>query len=142
MPLRDDLLTPIPGDNPSGVYVRHDTKLLLYDKIKEARRQDDELAQGDWQHERKMADYELDLKRIVRHFPFMLPVALRQFVILPAGFFDLVVEQQFCVVADVHTAWVVARNRGQQIVTQRHGQYPGRQYPRQSAVAWAAGCSK
>ncbi len=57
MPLRDDLLTPIPGDNPSGVYLRHDTKLLLYDKIKEARRQDDELAQGDWQHERKMADF-------------------------------------------------------------------------------------
>jgi len=62
MPLRDDLLTPIPGDNPSGVYVRHDTKLLLYDKIKEARRQDDELAQGDWQHERKLADYPLEAK--------------------------------------------------------------------------------
>jgi type VI secretion system protein ImpA len=62
MPLRDDLLTPIPGDNPSGVYVRHDTKLLLYDKIKEARRQDDALAQGDWQHERKLADYPLAAK--------------------------------------------------------------------------------
>ncbi len=62
MPLRDDLLTPIPGDNPSGVYVRHDTKLLLYDKIKDARRQDDELAQGDWQHERKIADYVLEAK--------------------------------------------------------------------------------
>ena len=57
MALRDDLLTPIPGDNPSGVYVRHDTKLLLYDKIKEARRQDDEMAQGDWAHERKMANF-------------------------------------------------------------------------------------
>jgi type VI secretion system protein ImpA len=62
MPLRDDLLNPIPGDNPSGVYVRHDTKLLLYDKIKEARRQDDALAQGDWQHERKLADYPLAAK--------------------------------------------------------------------------------
>ncbi len=62
MPLRDDLLNPIPGDNPSGVYLRHDTKLLLYDKIKEARRQDDELAQGDWQHERKLADYPLEAK--------------------------------------------------------------------------------
>lgn len=62
MPLREDLLTPIPGDNPSGVYLRHDTKLLLYDKIKEARRQDDELAQGDWQHERKVADYPLEAK--------------------------------------------------------------------------------
>jgi type VI secretion system protein ImpA len=62
MPLRDDLLNPIPGDNPSGVYVRHDSKLLLYDKIKEARRQDDELAQGDWQTERKMADFPLAKK--------------------------------------------------------------------------------
>ena len=62
MPLRDDLLNPIPGDNPSGVYVRHDTKLLLYDNIKEARRQDDALSQGDWEHERKLADYPLEKK--------------------------------------------------------------------------------
>jgi type VI secretion system protein ImpA len=62
MPLRDDLLTPIAGDNPSGLYLRHDTKLGLYDNIKEARRQDDELAQGDWQHERKLADYPLVAK--------------------------------------------------------------------------------
>jgi type VI secretion system protein ImpA len=59
MPLREDLLTPIPGENPSGFDVRYDTKLLLFDKIKEARRQDDSLAQGDWQHERKIADYGL-----------------------------------------------------------------------------------
>jgi type VI secretion system protein ImpA len=57
MPLRDDLLNPIAGENPSGAYLRHDTKLLLYDKIKEARRQDDELSQGDWQHDRKVADF-------------------------------------------------------------------------------------
>jgi len=62
MPLRDDLLNPIPGDNPSGVYVRHDSKLLLYDKIKDARRQDDELAQGEWETERKMADFPLAKK--------------------------------------------------------------------------------
>jgi len=59
MPLREDLLNPIPGDNPGGVDVRYDTKLSLYDKIREARRQDDALAQGDWQHERKTADYSL-----------------------------------------------------------------------------------
>ncbi len=59
MPLRDDLLTPIPGDNPSGVYFRYDTEFSLYDRIKEARRQDDQLAQGDWQHARKVADYAL-----------------------------------------------------------------------------------
>src|SRR5467141_3065773 len=57
MPLREDLLVPIPGENPSGSDVRYDTKLLLFDKIREARRQDDSLAQGDWQHERKVADY-------------------------------------------------------------------------------------
>jgi type VI secretion system protein ImpA len=59
MPLREDLLEPIAGESPSGVDVRYDSKLLLYDKIKAARRQDDELAQGDWQHERKVADYAL-----------------------------------------------------------------------------------
>jgi type VI secretion system protein ImpA len=57
MPLREDLLTPIPGDNPSGVDVRYDNKLLIYDKIKEARRQDDDLAQGEWEHERKTAQF-------------------------------------------------------------------------------------
>jgi type VI secretion system protein ImpA len=59
MPLQEDLLNPIAGDNPSGQDVRYDTKLLVYDKIKEARRQDDNLAQGAWEHERKVADYAL-----------------------------------------------------------------------------------
>lgn len=59
MPVREDLLNPIAGENPSGADLRYDTDILLYDKIKEARRQDDELAQGDWQHERKVADFAL-----------------------------------------------------------------------------------
>jgi type VI secretion system protein ImpA len=59
MPLQADLLNPIAGDNPSGQDVRYDNKLLLYDKIKEARREDDNLAQGAWEHERKVADYTL-----------------------------------------------------------------------------------
>lgn len=54
MPLRDDLLTPIAGDNPSGANLRYDP---VYDQIKEARRQDDTGPQGDWQRERKVADY-------------------------------------------------------------------------------------
>lgn len=54
MPLRADLLNPIAGDNPSGVNLRYDP---VYDQIKEARRQDDTGPQGDWQHERKVADY-------------------------------------------------------------------------------------
>ena len=59
MPLREDILEPIAGENPSGVDIRYDSKLLLYDKIQEARRQDDDLAQGEWQHERKVADFAL-----------------------------------------------------------------------------------
>ena len=57
MPLRDDLLTPIAGENPSGIDLRYENKLLVFDKIKEARRQDDNLDQGDWHTERKKADY-------------------------------------------------------------------------------------
>lgn len=57
MPLREDLLTPIPGDNPSGPDIRYDSKVPIYDEVKEARRHDDDLAQGDWQRERKVADY-------------------------------------------------------------------------------------
>jgi len=62
MPLREDILTPIAGENPSGIDLRYDTKLLIHDKIKEARRQDDELAQGDWQSERKTANFPLVVK--------------------------------------------------------------------------------
>src|SRR5258707_3186110 len=59
MPLLDDLLHPIPGDNPSGASLRYDP---LYDKIKEARRRDDNAPQGDWQRERKAADYKQVVK--------------------------------------------------------------------------------
>jgi type VI secretion system protein ImpA len=62
MPLREDILVPIPGENPSGVDLRYDTKLLIFDKIKESRRQDDNLAQGDWQSERKTANFPLVVK--------------------------------------------------------------------------------
>ncbi len=59
MPLREDILTPIPGDNPAGQDLRY---APVYDKIKEARREDDDLAQGAWQHERKVADLPLVIK--------------------------------------------------------------------------------
>ncbi len=59
MPLRDDLLNPIPGKNPGGENLRY---AAIYDKIKEARREEDDAPQGDWQHERKAADYPLVLK--------------------------------------------------------------------------------
>jgi len=59
MPLREDILKPIPGDNPSGQNLRY---APVYDKIKEARREDDELNQGAWQTERKVADWGLASK--------------------------------------------------------------------------------
>jgi type VI secretion system protein ImpA len=59
MPLRDDLLNPIAGDNPSGANLRYDP---VFDKIKEARRQDDDAPQGEWQRERKVADYKTVVK--------------------------------------------------------------------------------
>jgi type VI secretion system protein ImpA len=62
MLLREDILAPIAGENPSGIDLRYDTRLLIYDKIREARRQDDGLAQGDWQSERKTANYPLVVK--------------------------------------------------------------------------------
>jgi type VI secretion system protein ImpA len=56
MPVRGDLVNPIPGPNPAGVDLRYDP---LYDKIKEARHEDDDAPQGDWQRPRKTADYGL-----------------------------------------------------------------------------------
>jgi type VI secretion system protein ImpA len=54
MPLREDILEPIPGENPSGTDQRYSPS---YDKIKEARREDDDLPQGAWVQERKVADH-------------------------------------------------------------------------------------
>lgn len=59
MPLRDDLLNPISEEKPSGESLKYSP---LMDKIKEARRQDDDAPQGEWQRERKVADYPLIIK--------------------------------------------------------------------------------
>ncbi len=59
MPLPEGLLNPIPGDNPSGKTLRYDP---VYDKIREARREEDVLPQGDWSREVKKADYPLVIK--------------------------------------------------------------------------------
>ena len=50
----EELLDPIPGDNPSGPNLRYS---LEFDRIKEARREDPDLAQGIWKKERRLADY-------------------------------------------------------------------------------------
>ena len=59
MPLPKDILNPIPGDNPGGRDLRYED---VYTKIKEARREDDELAQGEWKRERKVADHNQVIK--------------------------------------------------------------------------------
>ncbi len=61
MPLRDDLLNPIPGENPSGQNLKY---APVYDKIKEARREDDDAPQGEWQRDRKVADHAQVIKLI------------------------------------------------------------------------------
>jgi type VI secretion system protein ImpA len=51
----DALLNPISEENPSGVSIAYEQ---IYDDIREARKSDDALAQGDWQRELKVADYK------------------------------------------------------------------------------------
>nr|WP_319392428.1 type VI secretion system protein TssA [uncultured Desulfobacter sp.] len=48
------MLRPIEGDNPSGEDLRY---TAVYDDIQEARRADEVLEQGDWQHELKTSDW-------------------------------------------------------------------------------------
>jgi type VI secretion system protein ImpA len=58
--LRQDLLTPIAGDNPAGVNLRYE---LVYDQIKEARTEEDEtLPAGAWDRPVKHADLNLVIK--------------------------------------------------------------------------------
>jgi type VI secretion system protein ImpA len=60
MPLRDDLLDPIAGENPSGPDLRYDP---VVDQIKEARREeDDTLPAGDWDRPAKKADHRQVVK--------------------------------------------------------------------------------
>lgn len=54
MPLPDNILQPIAGDNPCGADLRYQP---VYDQIKEARREDDDADQGVWQRARKTADW-------------------------------------------------------------------------------------
>src|SRR5579884_120111 len=55
MPLREDILAPIPGDNPSGQNLAY---APVYDKIKDARREDEDWVQG----QKKVADWPLVIK--------------------------------------------------------------------------------
>ncbi|MDQ2950471.1 MAG: type VI secretion system protein TssA [Acidobacteriota bacterium] len=59
MPLRDDLLAPIPGNSPGGISLRYDP---ITDKIKEARREDVDAPQGAWKTAVKTADHAQVIK--------------------------------------------------------------------------------
>jgi type VI secretion system protein ImpA len=61
MPLAGNLLDPIPGPSPSGENLYY---APLYDKIKEARREEEEIADSEWRHEGKRADYPLVIKLV------------------------------------------------------------------------------
>lgn len=50
----DVLLAPIPGENPAGENMLY---AGLYDQIREARRSDDNLTQGDWERSLKVANW-------------------------------------------------------------------------------------
>jgi type VI secretion system protein ImpA len=50
----EQMLAPIPGDNPSGANLLY---AGLHDEVREARRADDVLEQGEWKREQKAADW-------------------------------------------------------------------------------------
>lgn len=55
----EELLAPIPGQNPSGRDLRYDP---VSAQIREARRFEEDLEQGVWRHEIKKADYPLVIR--------------------------------------------------------------------------------
>jgi type VI secretion system protein ImpA len=59
MPLREDLLAPISGANPSGKNLKYDR---VFDAIKESRREDIDVNQGDWKTTLKTADWPQVIK--------------------------------------------------------------------------------
>jgi type VI secretion system protein ImpA len=59
MPLTSDLLEPIDKANPGGASIRYTP---LFDQIKHARIEEEEIPQGEWKRERKVADYALVVK--------------------------------------------------------------------------------
>ena len=98
MPLRDDLLNPIPGENPSGANLRYEP---LFDKIKEARREDDDAPQGEWAHERKAADWKLVIKLAsealaTKGKDLQLAAWLTEAMLRTEGFAGLLGSLKFC----------------------------------------------
>ncbi len=59
MPLDPKLQEPLEGPEPGGANLRYEP---IYDQIKDARTEEDDIPQGDWAHERKTADWPLVVK--------------------------------------------------------------------------------
>jgi type VI secretion system protein ImpA len=59
MTLTEDLLAPISEANPGGASMRYTP---LFDQIKQARIEEEEIPQGEWKRERKTADHALVVK--------------------------------------------------------------------------------
>jgi len=98
MPLREDLLNPIPGENPSGASLRYDP---LYDKIKEARREDDDAPQGEWAFERKTSDWKQVIKLAgdalaTKSKDIQLAAWLTEAMLRTEGFSGLLASLKFC----------------------------------------------
>ena len=53
------LLAPVPGENPSGSNLLYSG---LHDQVREARRADDTLAQGEWKRDQKVSEWPLVFK--------------------------------------------------------------------------------
>jgi len=58
MAIPEDFLKPISDENPSG----QDLRYVVYDKIREARREEEAISSGVWSHELKKADFLLVIK--------------------------------------------------------------------------------
>src|SRR5512141_2247825 len=59
MPISPDLLEPLPGDSPTGVSLRYEP---IYEQIKQARIEEDDVPQGEWRTARRTADWALVVK--------------------------------------------------------------------------------
>lgn len=59
MSVREDLLNPIAGPSPGGENLRY---AAIYDQIKEARREEEAVTEGDWQTPGKKANWPLVIK--------------------------------------------------------------------------------
>src|SRR5260370_19960844 len=98
MPARDHLLNPIAGENPSGASLRY---APLFDKIKEARREDDDAPQGERAHERKAADWKQVIKLAgealaTKSKDLQLAAWLTEATLRTEGFAGLLASLRFC----------------------------------------------